>query len=411
MGQRSRTISRTSGSGVARDYGGAGPFGDFWEAALRRGGVWRQAPSPAVALRPEAGRVQAAAAKLEGDGTHALIVYPSSRFYDGRGADRPWLQEVPDSITQVAWDSWVEIPTETADKMGVKRGDLVKVTSPHGSIELPAYPTDLVHPGAVAVAMGQGHKFSGAFATQGNAATGTTSQAGYLNAGANPIELLPGAPDPVSGGLPHLAVKVALAKTGGATAPGRPAGPVRPGRARDRPVGRPRRPRASSSCAGARRSTRAARACIPPVKYPEYRWGMTVDVDRCTGCQACVVACQSENNVPTVGKAQVAYGRIQHWMRVERWQEGTAAQPVNMFLPMFCQHCEVAPCEPVCPVYAAYHTKEGLNGAGLQPLRGHAVLRQQLPVPRAEVQLVQLHVGGAARPAAQSGRHGAAARA
>jgi molybdopterin-containing oxidoreductase family iron-sulfur binding subunit len=100
----------------------------------------------------------------------------------------------------------------------------------------------------------------------------------------------------------------------------------------------------------------------PRVKYPEYRWGMTVDVDRCTGCQACVLACQSENNVPTVGKAQVAYGRIQHWMRVERWQEGTAAKPLNMFLPMFCQHCEVAPCEPVCPVYAAYHTKEGLNG-------------------------------------------------
>ena len=100
----------------------------------------------------------------------------------------------------------------------------------------------------------------------------------------------------------------------------------------------------------------------PPVKYPEYRWGMTVDVDRCTGCQACVVACQSENNVPTVGKAQVAYGRIQHWLRVERWQEGTSAKPVNMFLPMFCQHCEIAPCEPVCPVYAAYHTREGLNG-------------------------------------------------
>ena len=141
------------------------------------------------------------------------------------------------------------------------------------------------------------------------------------------------------------------------------------------------------------------------------RWGMTVDVDRCTGCQACVLACQSENNVPTVGKAQVAYGRIQHWMRVERWQEGTAAKPVNMFLPMFCQHCEVAPCEPVCPVYAAYHTKRRPQRPGLQPLRGHALLRQQLPLPRAEVQLVQLHVGGAAGSAAQSRRHGAPARA
>ncbi|HET7876064.1 MAG TPA: 4Fe-4S dicluster domain-containing protein [Methylomirabilota bacterium] len=99
----------------------------------------------------------------------------------------------------------------------------------------------------------------------------------------------------------------------------------------------------------------------PEVKYPEYRWGMTVDADRCTGCGACIVACQAENNVPVVGKEQVAYGRAQHWLRVERWQEGRAERPEQVFLPMFCQHCEVAPCEPVCPVYAAYHTSEGLN--------------------------------------------------
>jgi len=74
-----------------------------------------------------------------------------------------------------------------------------------------------------------------------------------------------------------------------------------------------------------------------------------------------VVACQSENNVPVVGREQVAYGRAQQWLRIERWREGTPTRPINMFLPMFCQHCEVAPCEPVCPVYAAYHTKDGLN--------------------------------------------------
>ena len=87
----------------------------------------------------------------------------------------------------------------------------------------------------------------------------------------------------------------------------------------------------------------------PPIKYPEYRWGMSVDVDLCTGCQACVVACVAENNVPVVGREQVAYGRDQHWLRVERWQEGKHDNPLNVFLPMFCQHCEVAPCEPVCP--------------------------------------------------------------
>ncbi len=323
--------------------------------------MWRAGAAPAVSLRPEAGRIQAAAPKLEGTGSHALMIYPSSRFYDGRGGDLPWLHEVPDGITQVAWDSWLEIPAETAKQMGVARGDLVKVTSPHGAIELPAYPTELVHAGVVAVAMGQGHKYPGAFAQQGNAATGTQSQANYLNVGVNPIELLPAAPDPASGGLPLLAVKVSLAKTGGRRPLAIPQaqfdqddreiaqwvqlGAARELELRGKPPEHADHPR-----------------MYPPVKYPEYRWGMTVDVDRCTGCQACVVACQSENNVPTVGKAQVAYGRIQHWLRVERWQEGTSAKPVNMFLPMFCQHCEIAPCEPVCPVYAAYHTREGLNG-------------------------------------------------
>jgi molybdopterin-containing oxidoreductase family iron-sulfur binding subunit len=298
--------------------------------------------------------------KLEGSGSHTLMIYPSRRFYDGRGGDLPWLHEVPDAITQVTWDSWLEVPAETAKEMGIARGDVVKVTSPHGAIELPAYPTELVHAGVVAVAMGQGHKYTGTFAQQGNAAAGTASQENFLNAGANPIELLAAAPDPASGGLPLLAVKVSLAKTGAR-----------------RPLAIPQaqfdqddREIAQWVELGAARELelrgQAEHAdhprMYPPVKYPEYRWGMTVDVDRCTGCQACVLACQSENNVPTVGKAQAAYGRIQHWMRVERWQEGTSAKPVNMFLPMFCQHCEIAPCEPVCPVYAAYHTREGLNG-------------------------------------------------
>src|SRR5262249_38095033 len=145
-----------------------------------RGGVWRAAPAAAgPALRPEAARVASTPAALDGTGSHALLVYPSARFYDGRGADQPWLQEAPHTLSPVTRDAWVEVPAATADKLELKRGDLVKLTSPHGSIELPAYPSPSLHPGAVAVAMGQGHTYAGEYARQRG-----------VNAGANPVVLL-----------------------------------------------------------------------------------------------------------------------------------------------------------------------------------------------------------------------------
>ncbi|MBF8287157.1 MAG: actB, partial [Candidatus Rokubacteria bacterium] len=345
--------------GLQREYGAGNPFADFWEESLRRGGAWRtQAPAPTTS-KIDTSRVSAEAAKLEGAGTHALIVYPSSRFYDGRGADQPWLQEAPDTMTQIAWDGWVEVPVEAATKLALERGDMVKLTSPHGSIELPAWPSKTLHPAAVAVAMGQGHEFPGAFA-RGGRLRSTVSNDVVLNTGANPMHLLGPAPETASGGLPHLAVKVSLAKTGARRPLAIPQATfdddnreivevVGLAAAREMEL-RGKTPEGASHP-----------SMYPAVKYPEYRWGMAVDSDACTGCQACVVACSAENNVPVVGKAQVAYGRAQQWIRLERWEHGPAGKAVNVFQPMFCQHCEIAPCEPVCPVYAAYHTKEGLN--------------------------------------------------
>lgn len=93
----------------------------------------------------------------------------------------------------------------------------------------------------------------------------------------------------------------------------------------------------------------------------EPRWAITVDLDRCTGCQACVVACQSENNVPAVGEDETAKGRWLHWIHIERYWEGEYPNIKARFMPVMCQQCSQAPCEPVCPVFATYHTPEGLN--------------------------------------------------
>lgn len=92
------------------------------------------------------------------------------------------------------------------------------------------------------------------------------------------------------------------------------------------------------------------------------KWGLVVDLDRCTGCEACVVACRAENNIPTAGEDQAMRGRAMQWIRVERTWEAAFPNPRVRFQPVLCQQCDAAPCEPVCPTYASYHTEEGLNG-------------------------------------------------
>ena len=97
------------------------------------------------------------------------------------------------------------------------------------------------------------------------------------------------------------------------------------------------------------------------IKSKKPQWAMVIDLDRCTGCEACVVACRVENNIPTVGPEEAAKGRSINWIRIERYFEGEYPDVKVKFMPVLCQHCEEAPCEPVCPVYATYHTDEGLN--------------------------------------------------
>ncbi|PYM80464.1 MAG: molybdopterin-binding oxidoreductase [Candidatus Rokuibacteriota bacterium] len=316
--------------------------------AQRRGGVWRDVASAAIAGRPAP--VEATAAKLEGDaGGYALLAFPSLRMYDGRGASRAWLQEAPDPITSVAWDAWVEIAAETATALGITRGDVVRVTSPHGAIELPAYPTPTLHPKAVAIPIG--HRYA-RYHVPRYVGAPSTSQ--------NPVALLPAAAE-AGGGIQYLGVRVTLAKTGAR----RPLAVLQATFDQDhRELARHvELGTAREEALRGRTEAHEVLTMYTGQRYPGYRWGMAVDVDACVGCGACVVACIAENNVPVVGKAEAAYGRQVHWLRIERWlPDGGKPEAQNFFMPMFCQHCEVAPCEPVCPVFAAYRTEEGLNG-------------------------------------------------
>ena len=318
-------------------------------AAQQQGGLWRDVPAASVGgARPMP--LQVGPAKLEGDaGGYALLAFPSLRWYDGRSASHAWLQEAPDPITSVAWDAWVEIAAETARSLGIARGDVVRVTSPYGAIELPAYPTPTLHPKAVAIPIG--HRYA-RYQVPRYVGRPATPQ--------NPMALLSGAPEPSSGGVQYLGVRVTLAKTGAR----RPLAVLQAtfdqdhrelAREVELPAARERALRATSE-------PHEQVSMYSDQRYPNYRWGMAVDVDACLGCGACVVACIAENNVPVVGKAEAAYGRQLHWLRVERWlADGARPDGTNMFMPMFCMHCEVAPCEPVCPVFAPYRTDEGLN--------------------------------------------------
>ncbi len=319
-----------------------------WAAALRQGGRWKDVAPAAVTARVAA--VDAAPAKLEGAaGGFVLLPYPSFRLYDGRGASRAWLHETPDTMTQAVWDAWVEIATETAATLGLAQGDLVKVSSPYGAIEVPAYVSPTLHPQTVAIPIG--HRYAPYHAPRYVAAPA---------AGMNPMALLPPGADAASGGATFLGVRVTLAKTGAR----RPLAILQATHDQhDRELAQHVDLRAAREQALRGRHEAETHVSMYPEKaYPGYRWGLAIDVDACIGCQACTVACHAENNVPMVGKAQAAYGRQLHWMRIERWAEGRAEHPTNIFLPMLCQHCEVAPCEPVCPVFAAYRTEEGLNG-------------------------------------------------
>jgi anaerobic selenocysteine-containing dehydrogenase/Fe-S-cluster-containing dehydrogenase component len=309
-------------------------FETFWIQALERGGYWAEAPERRVTLtRADLWPKLEGLLKPAENVPYTLQTYPSVSHFDGRGANRPWLQELPDPITQVVWDSWVEINPRDAAKLKVAKGDLVRVRSQRGQVDLPVYVYPGIQPGSVAIPLGQGHTAYGRYAT---------------GVGVNAMALVdtPWSGAPVE--IQPLGRKHDLAIAAGHDL-------------------QEHRGIARSSAGGERAARREPEqlSIYPPHEHKTHRWGMLIDLDACNGCSACVTACYAENNIPVAGKEQVSRGRIRSWIRLERFF-GTTDRVSDPFqidlIMMLCQQCDKAPCEPVCPVFAAYHTEEGLNG-------------------------------------------------
>ncbi len=323
-------------------------FESFWQDAVRRGGLYYDPPPVRVSLSSRLDRFTFREPEFKGDGPLYLVAYPSSRLYDGRGANKPWLQELPDALTTAVWDSWLEIHPDTARSLGVKEGDFVKVTSPQGSLEVQVFVTEGIRPDTVAVALGQGHTSYGRYAK---------------GRGVNPVAILPAATDARSGAYAWLSARVELAPTG------RSAQLVKTQYSfsqEDRAIAQAlyltEDGYRQDGHEGGSHGEGEYAGFYPRRKYVQHRWGMAIDLDKCVGCGACVVACYAENNVPFVGKRQIAKRREMSWIRIERYYEkGQDGELELRFIPMTCQQCENAPCEPVCPVFATYTNPEGLN--------------------------------------------------
>ena len=357
-------------SDLARSHGSGDPD-QFWRDALQHGGLYNEATTSAPTVRLANPTVPASdRPTFDGDGDFILLPVPSSMYFDGRGANRPWLLENPDPVTKITWGSWIELNPETARHLDVREGEIVRVTSPHGAVELPVYIYPGVRPDVVAIPLGLGHTEFGEYAK---------------GLGVNPLDLL-GAEAP-GGFLPYVATRVRidttlgyhkLAKTEGNPrqlgrhiAEAMPLAHAQKGYTVEeslKQVGEEEHAINTETELGAIAGFRASQ--LQKQKLGAYaeehpRWGMVIDLAKCTGCSACVTACYAENNIPWVGYDNVTRGRELSWMRIERYFEG-GTEPGEPFaarvVPVLCQHCENAPCEPVCPVYAAYHTADGLNG-------------------------------------------------
>jgi molybdopterin-containing oxidoreductase family iron-sulfur binding subunit len=320
----------------------AGEFESFWRRALHDGWVEGSARPPIAAEVRAFGLEDALLDLAKGDrGLDALEVNlrPDPNLLDGRFANNAWLQELPRPWTRLTWDNAILLGPDTATALGLRSQDEVELTAQGQTLAAPVW----VLPGhperSATIHLGYGRKRAGAV---GNG----------VGFDAYPLR---------SFGRPWLIPMARLTKTGRR---------LELACTQDHHSMENRGLVRSAALQHYHEHPEFARehaepgpemSLYPGFGYDGYAWGMTVDLSACTGCNACVIACQAENNIAVVGKDQVLRGRELHWLRIDRYFEGDPAAPRVVHQPVMCQHCEQAPCEVVCPVEATVHSSEGLN--------------------------------------------------
>ncbi len=291
---------------------------------------------------------------VDADFKWVLQIRPDYSLYDGRFADNGWLQELPDPITKIVWDNAALVSPADAKKLDVEHGDLINIevakVPENIKLALPVYVLPGQADGVITTTLGYGRTVAGPVGT------GVGFSMARLREGVHEITSISkkGPKYKLATTQDHHAIDIVGMRRRGAK------------------VGELIREQTLHDYQHPHEDHHGHGTTVPLTMFgepdlgdpePDYRWAMSIDLNKCTGCNACVIACQAENNIPIVGKDEVAMGREMHWLRIDRYFAGDAesADVRAVHQPMMCQHCEDAPCEQVCPVAATVHDAEGLN--------------------------------------------------
>jgi len=295
-----------------------------------------------------------------------VVLHPSDAIYDGRLGNNGWLQELAQPITKLTWDNAAVCSIGTANQLGLKQGELVALKQGGASVKLPVFVVPGHAEGSFTVNLGYGRSKAKGGIIAGAVGTNLASFKRWEQAAIyTGIEAIgTSVPYPLATTQDHFALEEGGMKEQANRAPQL----VREGTLDEYKSD----PRFTYNTVEHHFENKSL--WEEPKVDQNYKWGMTIDLNKCTGCNACVIACQAENNVPIVGKEQVIRGREMHWLRIDRYfecdQEAMKSaglsftDPIDATIvtqPMACAHCETAPCEEVCPVAATVHTEEGIN--------------------------------------------------